>query len=288
VLIAGFPAGSFATNCFVVAPGPGEECIIIDPGQGAEPGVTELLAEYRLRPVAVLATHGHVDHIWSVAPVCGARGIPAYIHPADRALLSDPAKGFPLQVGQQLFRGLTFTEPDDVIALADGMTLRLAGVELVVDHAPGHTPGSVTFRTGNPEEPEEPSPRAGSAQGAVTEEWGLEAAGGSGPSGSGVSPDRGVSPRASTVLFSGDLLFAGSIGRTDLPGGDYPTILDSLSRVCLTLPDDTLVLPGHGAQTTIGAERATNPFLAGLAPGPGPSPRSASEPQAAGPKGPGL
>ena len=242
MLIAGFPAGSFATNCYVVAPGPGEECIVIDPGQDAEPGVTELLAEYRLRPVAVLATHGHVDHIWSVAPVCGARGIPAYIHPADRALLSDPAKGFPLQVGQQLFRGLTFTEPDDVIALADGMTLRLAGVELVVDHAPGHTPGSVTFR----------------------------------------SPDR--------VLFSGDLLFAGSIGRTDLPGGDYPTILDSLSRVCLVLPDDTRVLPGHGPQTTIGAERATNPFLAGLAPGPGPSPRSGPQPPAAaaGPKGPGL
>ena len=239
MLIAGFPAGSFATNCYVVAPGPGEECVIIDPGQDAEPGVTELLAEYRLRPVAVLATHGHVDHIWSVAPVCGAQGIPAYIHPADRALLSDPAKGFPLQVGQQLFRGLTFTEPDDVIALADGMTLRLAGVELVVDHAPGHTPGSVTFRT-----PEQ-------------------------------------------TLFSGDLLFAGSIGRTDLPGGDYPTILDSLSRVCLVLPDDTHVLPGHGPQTTIGAERAANPFLAGLAPGPGPSPRSGPAP-AAGPKGPGA
>jgi len=89
------------------------------------------------------------------------------------------------------------------------------------------------------------------------------------------------------VLFSGDLLFAGSIGRTDLPGGDYPTILDSLSRVCLTLPDDTRVLPGHGPQTTIGAERATNPFLAGLAPGPGPSPRSGPAP-ASGPKGPGL
>jgi glyoxylase-like metal-dependent hydrolase (beta-lactamase superfamily II) len=289
VLIAGFPAGSFATNCYVVAPGPGEECVIIDPGQDAEPGVTELLAEYRLRPVAVLATHGHVDHIWSVAPVCGAQGIPAYIHPADRDLLSDPAKGFPLQVGQQLFRGLTFTEPDDVIELAGGMTLRLAGVELVVDHAPGHTPGSVTFRTGNQGEP---SPWDGGAQGPVTEEWGLDAAGGSGPSGSGVSPDSGVSPRASTrsVLFSGDLLFAGSIGRTDLPGGDYPTILDSLSRVCLVLPDDTRVLPGHGPQTTIGAERATNPFLAGLTPGPGPSPRSGSGPPApaAGPKGPGL
>ncbi len=239
MLIAGFPAGSFATNCYVVAPGPGEECLIIDPGQDAEPGVTELLAEYRLRPVAVLATHGHVDHIWSVAPVCGARGIPAYIHPADRDLLSDPAKGFPLGVGQQLFRGLTFTEPDDVVALADGMTLRLAGVTLVVDHAPGHTPGSVTFRS---------------------------------------------APRASTVMFSGDLLFAGSIGRTDLPGGDYPAILDSLSRVCLPLPDDTQVLPGHGPQTTIGAERATNPFLAGLTPGPSPRPG----PPAAGPKGPGA
>jgi glyoxylase-like metal-dependent hydrolase (beta-lactamase superfamily II) len=71
------------------------------------------------------------------------------------------------------------------------------------------------------------------------------------------------------VLFSGDLLFAGSIGRTDLPGGDYATILDSLARVCLTLPDQTQVLPGHGPQTTIGTERASNPFLTGLPPGPG-------------------
>ena len=89
------------------------------------------------------------------------------------------------------------------------------------------------------------------------------------------------------MLFSGDLLFAGSIGRTDLPGGDYPTILDSLSRVCLVLPDDTRVLPGHGPQTTIGAERATNPFLAGLAPGPGASTRSGPA-SAAGPTRPGL
>src|SRR6266550_3992447 len=122
VLIAGFPAGSFATNCYVVAPGPGEECIIIDPGQDAEPGVAELLEKHRLRPVAVLATHGHIDHVWSVAPVCGARGIPAYIHPADRALLSDPARGLPPQAGRQLFGGLTFTEPDDVAELADQLT----------------------------------------------------------------------------------------------------------------------------------------------------------------------
>ena len=76
--------------------------------------------------------------------------------------------------------------------------------------------------------------------------------------------------RPGGILFSGDLLFAGSIGRTDLPGGDYPTILRSLARVCLTLPDETVVLSGHGPQTTIGAERRTNPFLTGLTPQSGP------------------
>ena len=221
MLIAGFPAGSFAANCYIVAPGPGQECLIIDPGQDSEPGIEEIAGRYRLRPVAALATHGHIDHIWSIAPVCGAKGIPAYVHPDDRALLSDPARGLSGQAGQQLFGGLTFTEPDDVRELADGMTLELAGITLTVRHAPGHTPGSVTF--------------------------GL--------------PD---------TIFTGDLLFAGSIGRTDLPGGDYETILDSLARVCLPLPDETVVLSGHGPQTTIGAERAANPFLAGLPPTSGP------------------
>jgi hydroxyacylglutathione hydrolase len=227
VLIAGFPAGAFAANCYLVAPAAGEECLIIDPGQDAQPGIDEIVAQYRLRPAAVLLTHGHIDHVWSVAPVCGARNIPACIHPADRDLLSDPAKGFPLAPGQDFLRGLTFTEPDDVVELADGMTLDLAGVQVVVDHAPGHTPGSVAFRLPAAAEP--------------------------------------------GTLFSGDLLFAGSIGRTDLPGGDYATILDSLATVCLPLPDETVVLSGHGPQTTIGAERASNPFLSGLAPSGGPA-----------------
>jgi hydroxyacylglutathione hydrolase len=225
VLIAGFPAGSFAANCYLIAPAAGEECLIIDPGEDSEAGIEEIVEQYRLRPVAVLATHGHIDHIWSVAPVCGARGIPAYIHPQDRAMLSDPGQGLG-RPGEGLFGGLTFSEPDDVIELADGMTLELAGVTLVAEHAPGHTRGSVTFR--------------------------LPAA-----------ADPGV-------LFTGDLLFAGSIGRVDLPGGDYATILDSLARVCLPLPDETAVLAGHGPQTTIGAERAGNPYLAGLTPQAGP------------------
>lgn len=231
MLVTGFPAGSFAANCYVIAPAPGEECVIVDPGQDAAAGIEQILATHRLKPVAVLLTHGHIDHVWSVAPVCGAKDIPAYIHPSDRALLSDPARGFPLAVTQELFGGLTFSEPDDVRELADGMTMKLAGVELIVDHAPGHTPGSVTFR----------HEAAGDAEG---------------------------------VMFSGDLLFAGSIGRTDLPGGDYPTMLASLARVCLPLPDETIVLSGHGPATTIGVERRSNPFLAGLgpaAPGSGPA-----------------
>lgn len=220
MLVTGFPAGSLAANCYLVAPGPGEECVIIDPGQDAGPGIEEVIAAHRLKPVAVLLTHGHLDHVWSVAPVCGARDIPAYIHPADRELLTDPAKGLALGPGQQLFGGIEFTEPDEVAELADGMTLRLAGIELVVDHAPGHTRGSVAFR------------------------------------------------HADGMLFTGDLLFAGSIGRSDLPGGDHQELLASVARVCLTLPDETWVLPGHGPDTTIGAERAGNPFLAGLAPRP--------------------
>ncbi len=228
VLIAGFPAGAFAANCYLVAPGPGAECVIIDPGQDAEAGIEEILATHRLKPVAVLLTHGHLDHVWSVAPVCGAKDIPAYIHPADRILLSDPAKGFPLGVGQQLFGGLRFSEPDDVRELTDGITLNFIGLSIVVDHAPGHTQGSVAFRlpTGGP---------------------------------GGWVPEQGI-------MFSGDLLFAGSIGRTDLPGGDHQEMMRSLARVCLTLPDETIVLSGHGPQTTIGAERRGNPFLRGMQP----------------------
>jgi hydroxyacylglutathione hydrolase len=216
VLVAGFPAGPWQTNCWVVAPDRGEQCVVIDPGHGAEDPLEDLLAQYKLQPVAVLLTHGHVDHVWSVAPVCGAKDVPALIHPADRAMLTDPNLGIGAPPGTPILGRLEWSEPDDVRELVDGEILSLAGLELRVDATPGHTRGSVTFGSGGD-------------------------------------------------FFSGDLLFAGSIGRTDLPGGSYEQMLASLAAVPLALPDETVVRPGHGPDTTIGRERATNPFLADIA-----------------------
>ena len=84
MLVVGFPAGPWETNCWVVAPDRGEQCVVIDPGYDAVGQLDEVIAEHRLQPVAVLLSHGHVDHTWSVAPVCGAQDVPALIHPADR------------------------------------------------------------------------------------------------------------------------------------------------------------------------------------------------------------
>jgi glyoxylase-like metal-dependent hydrolase (beta-lactamase superfamily II) len=206
--------------------------VVIDPGKDAADGVAEVVREHRLKPVAVLVTHGHVDHMWCVAPVAGTYDATAWIHPADRHLLADPMAGMSRETTQMLLGGnYQFAEPEDVRELGDGQDLELAGLRFLVDHAPGHTEGSVTFR----------SPYPGGARGA--------------------EPTAGD---VSEVMFSGDLLFAGSIGRTDLPGGDHPTMLRSLASKVLTLPDDVVVLPGHGEQTSIGRERATNPFLLDL------------------------
>ncbi|MEV6754447.1 MBL fold metallo-hydrolase [Streptomyces sp. NPDC051214] len=226
MLIAGFPAGAWGTNCYVVAPAAGEECVIIDPGHQAAEGVEDALKKHRLKPVAVVLTHGHIDHVASVVPVCGAHDVPAWIHPDDRYMMSDPEKAIGRSFGAQLLGELTVGEPSDVKELADGARLKLAGLDFSVAHAPGHTKGSVTFQL--PESAEVPS-----------------------------------------VFFSGDLLFAGSIGRTDLPGGSHDEMLASLARVCLPLDDSTVVLPGHNEHTTIGRERATNPYLRQVAAGLG-------------------
>lgn len=216
MLVAGFPADAFGTNCYLLAAAAGEQCLVVDPGIGVVDQLDELLALHRLRPAAVLLTHGHLDHTFSVAPVCGARGITAYIHPRDRELLADPEKGLSTDLSQLFGGRLPYAEPEDVSALADGEVLQLVGLEITIDHAPGHTGGSVMFRLPGDE---------------------------------------------SGLCLSGDVLFAGSIGRTDLPGGSMPEMLASLRDKVLPLADDTVVLPGHGPATTIGRERATNPYL---------------------------
>ena len=224
MLIAAFPAGPWQTNCYVVATAPGAECVVIDPGMDSTDGVRRVVEEHRLKPVSVLVTHGHVDHMFCVAPVAGGYDATAWIHPADRHLLTDPLAGMSAESARMMLGGdYSWAEPDDVQELSDAQEVELAGIAFSVDHTPGHTQGSVTFRT----------PYADLAD-------------------------------VSQVMFAGDLLFAGSIGRTDLPGGDHPTMLRTLATKVLPLADDIVVLPGHGEQTTIGRERATNPFLQDL------------------------
>ncbi|HZZ98275.1 MAG TPA: MBL fold metallo-hydrolase [Jatrophihabitantaceae bacterium] len=216
MLITGFPSDVTATNCWVVAPGESEQCIVIDPGIGVGAQLDEVIAEHHLHPVAVLLTHGHFDHTFSVVPVCQARDVPAYIHPRDRGQLTDPWSAVGMRAGTPLFGSLTFAEPDDVRELADGDKVSLAGMDFAVRHAPGHTQGSVVFGLTGADEP---------------------------------------------VLFSGDVLFAGSIGRVDFPGGSMADMQRSLRAVIVPMDDATVVHAGHGPSTTIARERATNPFL---------------------------
>ena len=248
MFIVGFPAGSFQANCYLLGAVGSGEAVIVDPGEGAAPRVLGLLEEHRLRPVAVLLTHGHLDHIAAAAQVCRATDIPAYLHAADEHLLDDPLSGLSPQLAAAL-AGLDLTDlrPPSVLdvsmldpsvpgsAVLDPLVpgragtdvsktsgLELAGLTIHLHATPGHTGGSVTFRVpGTDERPE--------------------------------------------VLLTGDTLFAGSVGRTDLPGGSTPQLLESIGRELLARPDEAVVLPGHGPTTTIGAERAGNPFLVGLA-----------------------
>ncbi|NMO05057.1 MBL fold metallo-hydrolase [Gordonia sp. TBRC 11910] len=226
MLITGFAAGMFATNCYIVADGPGGDAVVIDPGQDAAPQVDAVLAEHSLNPVAVLLTHGHLDHTWNAADVCDKYSIPAYIHPDDREMLADPRIGLGHALGP-LIADIEFREPEKVIDFVDGDDVEVAGLRFSVDLAPGHTRGSVLL-------------------------------------GVDVPSEDGTDPAAARVCFSGDVLFAGSIGRTDLPGGSHQQLLESIAAKLLPLSDDVVVLPGHGPQTSIGAERATNPFLQDL------------------------
>lgn len=228
-----FPAQALATNCYIFAAEAGSECVIVDPGIGVTEQVFEVMKQYKLKPAAVLLTHGHLDHTYSVTPVCGGE-VAAHIHADDRYRLVDPYSHLTPQLRGMLEAEFgsadTWREPEKVVSIHEGQPLSLAHMDFGVVHAPGHTEGSVMFTVNDI------------------------------PTG---MPDEVASAIDRTVI-TGDVLFAGAIGRTDLPGGSDEAMQRSLREKVLPLPDTSLVLPGHGPATTIARERATNPYLQGL------------------------
>ena len=210
----------FETNCWILALGTGQECIIVDPGM-AKPNlvkeIEEKISDLNLKPVAVLITHGHLDHTFSVLPLTKQVPMRTFITGADRFLLTDPMGALDRGgVSEQFLKAFgmeKFKEPDEVVELEDFLTFEVAGMQITSIFAPGHTKGSVIFTVDDQQ------------------------------------------------LISGDVLFAGSIGRTDLPTGSANEMRKTLRDRILTLPDGLNVLPGHGGQTTIGTERVRNPYL---------------------------
>ncbi|MBT8226826.1 MAG: MBL fold metallo-hydrolase [Dactylosporangium sp.] len=222
MFVAGLIADVFATNCYLLAPERGGACVVVDPGIGVVDRLRDLLGKHELVPAAVLLTHGHFDHTGAAAAVCDAWGVPAYVHPADREQLVDPRIGVGMDLRELFGEDFIWNEPSNVSGYPESMTLRLAGLDIAVEAAPGHTAGSVLLH---------------------------------------------VESNGDRICVSGDVLLAGSVGRTDLPGGDPDAMVTTLRDRILLLPDETTVLPGHGPQTTIGHERVGNPYLRAAAAG---------------------
>lgn len=197
--------GPLETNCYLVYCDDTLDCAVIDPGAEAEKILPAIL-EAGLKPVVILNTHGHIDHIGANRDIKDRFGVPLGIHPLDRLLL-EKAQELELSI----FLGAKESPLPDLM-LEDGETIEIGHCRLGVIHTPGHTPGSVSFRS-------------------------------------------------EAVLFSGDTLFNGGVGRTDLPGGSARDLELSIREIILPLPRETVVLPGHGPWTTIGEEWESNPFL---------------------------
>lgn len=217
-MIEGMSLWVAQTNCWLVAPdGPGGECVLIDAPPDPRT-IINRLHHHGLKLVALLNTHGHLDHIGGVGTIVHeldeGPDVEVRIHELDRHLLTHAAENGGMLA--QYLEGLDMRPPEVIYDIDDGEVIRGAGMTFTAIHTPGHTMGSVCFT---------------------------------------------METDDAKVLFSGDHLFRGSIGRTDLPGGSYEVLMQSMADKILPLPDEMHVLPGHGDTSTIGLERRYNPFI---------------------------
>jgi hydroxyacylglutathione hydrolase len=215
-------------NCSILGDPETHEAIVVDPGDEVE-RIVEILGRHKLKVLAIVSTHTHIDHVGGLAALHRITGAPVFMHQADLELYRK------LDMQAQWLRVATPELTDVEQFLREGDAVKWGGYEARVIHTPGHTPGSLCLYI--PARDESKSRDAAAARSAI---------------GNGGDDSR---------LIAGDTLFAGSIGRTDLWGGSFPEIMKSLHTKVMALPDETLVLPGHGEATTIGEERQSNPFL---------------------------
>jgi hydroxyacylglutathione hydrolase len=222
--IEGMALGMWQANCYVLGDVELGTAVVVDPGQGAESWVDQQLAAHDVRCEAILLTHGHLDHIWAVPELVAALDAPVHLHTDDRYLWDDPAAAF----GDL---------PPGALEAQFGFTWDPPGAALET-----FTDGTRFRFAGMPIEARHtPGHTPGSSVFLLSE-----------------------TGRDEPLLLSGDLIFAGSIGRTDFPRGSYEQQMESISRVVLPLEDRTVIRSGHGEATTVGVERARNPFLRGL------------------------
>lgn len=220
MLVKQVVADFFETNCWIIAKGANQECLVVDPGISRPSLVNRIKEEiqrFKLKPVAIVVTHGHLDHTYSVLPLSKEIPMRTYISKKDKYLLQDPYAALQKDSGiQYLIDQIAkenIGEPSDVYAISDVENFEIAGMKIESKLAPGHTAGSMVFEV------------------------------------------------ESEFLISGDVLFAGAIGRTDLPTGSMPMMKKTLKNIILKMTDELNVLPGHGVQTTIAEEKRSNPYL---------------------------
>jgi hydroxyacylglutathione hydrolase len=219
------PVGLLQCNCSILGDPATGDAIVVDPGDDVE-RILGIVRRHGLKVRTIVCTHTHIDHVGGLPALHRATKAPVLIHADDLVLYQNL---------DEQSRMLRFPMPETMQIrdfVKDGDTLRWGGYEARVLHTPGHTQGSISLVVG-----------PGSVPAAAHH---------------GAAPAEAHAPAR---LLAGDTLFEGSIGRTDLPGGSMPQILDSIHEKLLTLPDQVIVFPGHGNFTTIGAEREFNPFL---------------------------